>query len=663
MDLSLSKREALDHVQSIMEKAGLSPRDLESISTPSPPHSLPRTSILPPSPSVPHPAILSSNYIPLPACCFTDKEIGHHLYHINRRLVADAIVYHPPGAIVEYPQTGSLHGKSTAHIFAINLENFDNPKASFQYSLGNTHGSHFGVICGLLHDKSDKPVRCDKLRISCKGLKVCSEHDPEILNIMHSFVSHVGVQTQSVPLSPAFVNNTQKVVFEKTLTLYSVLHQQGCSFQVSDEATQENNYCLDSDSDSDLGTDIDVDTDYISGTDMDNLNVDSIDRSHLGLHTDFDTILQHFRNAQRRQPLPHAVCSGRMILKQDYFNHHFVHILQPQNDLDMDHACGVILWHPILSKKIPVVVVICKSPHLHPAPAPLMTPPAIVAIFKELLLDMNWGLADATPHCIMLNSGFISQSSPTLSDLHLSFANLDHVCRLINTLQAEKYPNGTSFKGVCNLMQNEAEGGQRYVRCVETHILPKGSTFHLIICMSPTMSLQLLQAVQFSINTSFKHLHKWQEFKIESWDHQHMRSVVSARAFTTSQSAEAHHILFRHIFEIAQQDTNLSVKFHHIHGCGIKAVIADGHKGQGLGLGRYCVELCQDIDDFCPIECCCQLRSLDPYDQLRNTVPADVYRAMLSLSSFEAQPDINRTLETIRNGGHKAKGILYLLQD
>ncbi|KAL4076551.1 hypothetical protein V8B97DRAFT_2021913 [Scleroderma yunnanense] len=324
MDLSLSKREALDHVQSIVEEAGLSPCDLESISAPSPPHSLPHTSILPPSPSVPHPAILSSNHILL--------KIGHHLYCINHHSIADAIVYHPLGAIVKYPQTRSLHGESIAHIFAVDLENFDNLKASFQYFLGNTHDSHFGIICDLLCDKSDKPVRCDKLRISCKGLKVCSEHDPEILNIMHSFVSHVGVQTQSVPLSPAFIDNVQKVVFEKTLALYSVLHQQWCSFHVLNEATQENNYHLnkglgldlDSDLDLDLNSDSDSDLDYISGTDMDNLNVDSIDCSHLGLHADFDTILQHFRNAWQHQSSPHAVCSSRMILKQDYFNCHFV---------------------------------------------------------------------------------------------------------------------------------------------------------------------------------------------------------------------------------------------------------------------------------------------------------------------------------------------------
>ncbi|KAL4061962.1 hypothetical protein V8B97DRAFT_2027006 [Scleroderma yunnanense] len=498
MDLSLSKREALDHVQSIVEEAGLSPHDLESISASSSPHSLPHTSILPPSPFVPHPAILSSNYVHSPTYPL------HHLYHIN--------CY----AIVEYPQTGSLHGESIAHVFAVDLENFDNLKASFQYSLGNTHDSHFGIICGLLCDKSDKPVRCDKLRISCKGLKVCSEHDPEILNITHLFVSCVGVQTQSAPLSSAFINNAQKVVFEKMLTLYSVLHQQGCLFQVSEEATQENNYHLDKclgldsdldlDLDSNLSTNIDVDTDYISGTDIDDLNVDSIlckyqthhnQQSHLTIHN-----LQEY-----------DIDYLQVLLKNDE-----AEILKCKATFD--------IYVPQDLKGCPQVAVICKSPHLHPVPAPLTTLPAIVAVFKELLLNMNWWLADATPCCIMLDSGFI----------------------------------GTGFK-----------------------------------------------------------------------------AIVSVHAFMTSQSPEAHHILFRCIFKIAQQDTNLSVKFCHIHGCGIKAVIADGHKGQGLGLGKYCVEL--------------------------NTVPADVYRAMLSLSSFEVQPNINRTLETIQNGGHKAKDILYLLQD
>lgn len=59
--------------------------------------------------------------------------------------------------------------------------------------------------------------------------------------------------------------------------------------------------------------------------------------------------------------------------------------------------------------------------------------------------------------------------------------------------------------------------------------------------------------------------------------------MTGARAFTTSQSAQAHLILSQRIFQIAEEDTGLSVSFHHIHGTGYKSVVADGHMGQGLG--------------------------------------------------------------------------------
>ena len=83
------------------------------------------------------------------------------------------------------------------------------------------------------------------------------------------------------------------------------------------------------------------------------------------------------------------------------------------------------------------------------------------------------------------------------------------------------------------------------------------------------------------------------------------------------------------------------------------------------------------MEGFCSIEHHRRLRDLDPYDHLRwfyrlcvvhflrnltplrNVVTPEVYRAMLSLSSFEAQPDLKKTLETIKNGGCKAKGISF----
>lgn len=63
----------------------------------------------------------------------------------------------------------------------------------------------------------------------------------------------------------------------------------------------------------------------------------------------------------------------------------------------------------------------------------------------------------------------------------------------------------------------------RYVRCAETHSLDTGKDFHLVICMSSAMSNHLIRAKRLSIDTSFKRLHGWEEFEIESWDVDSMR--------------------------------------------------------------------------------------------------------------------------------------------
>jgi len=56
-----------------------------------------------------------------------------------------------------------------------------------------------------------------------------------------------------------------------------------------------------------------------------------------------------------------------------------------------------------------------------------------------------------------------------------------------------------------------------YVRCAEEYNIPGGGTFRVVICMYKAMSELLLETKQLSIDTSFKRLHKWQEFEIEAW--------------------------------------------------------------------------------------------------------------------------------------------------
>ncbi|GJJ09188.1 hypothetical protein Clacol_003410 [Clathrus columnatus] len=172
--------------------------------------------------------------------------------------------------------------------------------------------------------------------------------------------------------------------------------------------------------------------------------------------------------------------------------------------------------------------------------------------------------------------------------------------------------------------------------------------------MFPATSYLLLKTKCPSIDTSFKHLHGWQEFEMEAFFPEVEHSLVVARAFTTSQSAEAHLNLFRCIFQIVEEDTGEHIKFRHIHSNGIDTITADGHHGQALGLGLYCQELCRGNTEYCSIEHSQLLSSLTPTDHLLGHVSNDVLEAMRSLATADPLLDLEAVFELIHNGGKKA---------
>ncbi|KAG2361563.1 hypothetical protein BDR07DRAFT_1485725 [Suillus spraguei] len=109
-----------------------------------------------------------------------------------------------------------------------------------------------------------------------------------------------------------------------------------------------------------------------------------------------------------------------------------------------------------------------------------------------------------------------------------------------------------------------------------------------------------------------------------------------------------------------------------MHGEGIQTIIADGHKGQGLGLGMCCVYLCKDSIQACRYDATALLYDLDPYEHLRRfyrlclahykrnirglrgQIPKDVEIATLTIASAEPHPDLQGTLKMIKKGGKKA---------
>ncbi|KAG2137941.1 hypothetical protein DEU56DRAFT_736613 [Suillus clintonianus] len=729
------QRSAVQSAQVLLENAGLSPRDLDSFSlSSSPPPSSPAPSTLPElcpaSPSARNTclAVAGARYIPPAAQLFTAEDRTQGRHRVTRKTSAHAIVEHPIGAIVEYPQTGHRADESVAHVFHVDPSSFTSsphPKSSFQYSLGDGHGGRTIGQCLMLRDAEGRPLSCTKLKTSCKGLKICSGRQHNIsahhlTNISEVLAHHLPASQLRDPASAA-----DQELFEKTLAFFVALCLRGCSPSHADGHDNDTN---------------------LAGDDT----ADTVD--------DFEGL-----TADHRQ-LVKTRCNGKLIMHFDAYNqpfircslysrtsrsHLFIRNLQESDTrylqaLLNDDRCiiaeceqlaksrgyGPLMpcsfvtspssqkqvcphWHRHADGKLkqgalrkwahnctasfdiyvpddlvacPRILVLCTNPHSHPPPVPVKTPPPLVDVFHGLVSLLKWKLADATPRRIYLDTAFVEGlhqvldwqfpdgRDATLQDLHPSLANLDHVRRLINTMRSTQYPSGTGFEGARRLANEHAllPLEQRYVRCAETHVIERGVELKLVVCMTSRMSSHLVQAKRLSIDTSFKRAQGWQEFEVESWDSKHCRSVVSARAFTTSQSAKAHLILFQRIFDIASADTGLSFSFCHIHGSGCEIVVADSHKGQGLGLGMYCVELSRSISTPCAYEPHRRICDLSPYDHLRRFyrlcvahfkrnvhalrthVSDEVYSAMLSLATSEEHPDIQRTLSIIRRGGPKA---------
>lgn len=72
-----------------------------------------------------------SVYNPPPARKFTAEELAAKKDCITRQTRANAIVKHPLGSIVNYPETGVEINDSVAHVFTIDPTNFNHPKLDF----------------------------------------------------------------------------------------------------------------------------------------------------------------------------------------------------------------------------------------------------------------------------------------------------------------------------------------------------------------------------------------------------------------------------------------------------------------------------------------------------------------------------------------------------
>lgn len=175
MTLSDTQLKAVEEATRILASAGLSLSDLANPQSPHPGLDAPRGSVLDDS-QINHPSssVCSSLYEPPRAKMFTPDEQYRRVAgsRLNRQAFVDGIVDHPMGVIVEYPETGAQPGQSITHRFVIDPVNFLNPKADFQYSLGDGHGGRKDAQCLLLQSHNGgESVLCSHLRTSCEYLQ------------------------------------------------------------------------------------------------------------------------------------------------------------------------------------------------------------------------------------------------------------------------------------------------------------------------------------------------------------------------------------------------------------------------------------------------------------------------------------------------------------
>ncbi|KZV83375.1 hypothetical protein EXIGLDRAFT_843006 [Exidia glandulosa HHB12029] len=546
-------------------------------------------------------AVRLRQYEPPPARRWTAHELARskNVGKYTREKRCAAVIDHPLGAIVEYPETGSQLNEAVAHRFQVDPHSAYRPQHSFQYSLSDSsHGGNPSVNCWLIRD--GEKVLCKSTDYGCGCVRMCSfsgrsSHVSEAVSSSsgHSYTSPTRA---SAIRAAAHAQRTQDIsvaeieVFRKTLAFFGALTEHGCSVEMMDlysEPDDEEEYeDIKRDARCKLRSSCSgrivlkrnsaghayLECEHRTKGRCDHLivrNLQDFDIDYLAalLSDDKDVVLRHEQRAAAAgygplAPCQHTrSCRTQAQLCPDWHRGDDGQLRRGEMKREFKCTARFRIFEPLDLVAHPCIVVICTSPHVHQAPERSMTPPLLRDALESLLCDMRWRLADATPRRIVRDSGFMSNlrhllnwsptlADPVLSDLHPSLGNLDHVAYLIDVVRRPLFPLGTDFEGVRDMYNRHLSlpAEDRYVRYVaEKALSSNGKLDRIVICMFPSQSRRLLSTKRLDVDISYKGVKGWYEFQMEAWDSETSQSVTLCRAFTTSQSAEAFRELYRQI--------------------------------------------------------------------------------------------------------------------
>ncbi|CAG8470803.1 14952_t:CDS:2 [Gigaspora rosea] len=168
-----------------------------------------------------------------------------------------------------------------------------------------------------------------------------------------------------------------------------------------------------------------------------------------------------------------------------------------------------------------------------------------------------------------------------LPELHPSLNNRSKIDHMISTKHRAEHPYGQDIMGVAYMLlkQTKKKETNPYIRTVR--FFNNGQ--YLALCGYKNQIKYLANSSYFEIDMSFKRMHgPFNEWEVCAYIERYQK--IFARVFTILQTAYTYQKLFKKLFICVEQDCGHSIKFKHIHECGISCILADEHQGQALDL-------------------------------------------------------------------------------
>ncbi|KAF5366384.1 hypothetical protein D9758_009754 [Tetrapyrgos nigripes] len=652
-----------------------------------------------------------------------------------------ARVYHyAQGTVLEDPETGHSTKSAVGHLFAMSLEDLDwkSPWNDFVYSRGEPKGIHTDDVTVplLVSSATNVPVPCKLWHSTCQGIKICPQFDLYERTAPHSSATREQLQDRLREDRQLYLNaaSPSRDVFERTSAYISSLVRNGCMSEAVEEtflgeveaaarakemdhqkSLQRGYQRPPGKCEGRLGFSYAFDgravikcEHYSALSNRDHFFDASISDGSYNLDYLEAVLCEDEDEIERIETEASAQGYGPRIECCTVTNFSSQRVYCPHAHRTAD---GGLLQQPKLQlvqckskfrqyvpleeyrAECPFILIVCSGVHEHPIPLPLKTPTRVKSELYTLLGKLDVDLADMTPRRFLrhpvvkayLVDRFPLLNSPTVSDLHISLANRSHLKVYIDAVKTQCFPEGTGWKGLAYLKQQQDSllaPEEHYVRTMLTLPLDHfdgntedsfddsdnddfkgpvdpelGNVVRIAICMTREGSQRLASTQYLQSDIAFKRVIGYYEFELGALDRASNTYITFCRVYTTRKSAAVHSRILREIDDVLTTDVGRGLYFRHIHGTRsddygdgqfVLHWVVDEDRGQAKGIGLRLREIAQQFPNKHDLEEPHRLLTdLDPYDHLRRFLTLCTVHFSRNIRSSSVSEEVRNLMRSL----------------